>query len=94
MDVRNRGNCVSESIINAEEFTAKTGRPAMIAVFNVRPGYDHAQAIGLNGDGDWRFLTRHKSDGKLREWNRHYDKEPYRYVPLDDFVTEQELVGP
>ena len=92
-DVRDRKNCVSESIINAEEWQEKTGRPVKIAVFNVSKGLDHSQALGLDDDGYWKFLTRHHSDGLLRKWTRHYDKEPYRYLELNDWISEQEKVG-
>ena len=93
-DVRGRNNCVSESIINAEEWIKTTGRPAKIAVFKVdeKNNVDHAQALGLDSDGDWVFLTRHHSDGILRRWDRHFDVEPYRYVEVEDFIKEQELV--
>ena len=88
---RDRGNCVSESIVNAEEWKATTG-PVMIAVMNLKPGLDHSQALGLDSDGYWKFLTRHHSDGKLRRWERHFDVEPYRYLTLEDWITEQEKV--
>lgn len=91
-DVRGRGNCVSNSIVNAEEWIAKTGRPVKIAVFNVSPGIDHSQALGLDEDGYWKFLTRHHSDGVLRKWQRHFDIEPYRYLELNDWIKEQEQV--
>ena len=91
-DVRSRNNCVSESIINAEEWIATTGRPAKIAVFNVSKGRDHSQALGLDSDGYWKFLTRHHSDGVLRRWQRHFDSEPYRYLELNDWIKEQEQV--
>lgn len=93
-DVRNRGNCVSESIINAEEWQTSTGRPAKIAVFKVSPNVDHSQALGLDEDGYWKFLTRHHSDGVLRKWVRHFNSEPYRYLNLQEWIKEQELVDP
>ena len=88
---RLRGNCVSEAIINAEEWRTTTGA-VKIAVSNIREGVDHAQALGLDSDGYWKFLTRHHSDGILRRWTRHFDVEPYRYVDVKKFIEEQEKV--
>jgi hypothetical protein len=93
MDVRSRGNCVSESIVNAEEWTAKTGLPAKIAIFktDVAKNRDHSQAYGID-KGKYVPLTRHHSDGVLRKWTPHFPMEPYRYVELEDFIAEQEKV--
>jgi len=89
MDVRSRNNCVSESIINAEEWQSRYGH-AVIAISNIRQGVDHAQALGRDSIGDYKWLTRHHSDGILRRWDRHFDVEPYRYVEIEDFIKEQE----
>jgi hypothetical protein len=91
-DPRIRGNCVSESIINAEEWIRTTGREAQIIISNIEPGIDHAQAIGKDWHGGWVYLTRHESDGMLRRWHRHFPAKPYRYVDVETFVREQEKI--
>ena len=94
--VRDRNNCVSESIMNAEKWIELTGRPAKIAVSKIdkEKNIDHSQAMGQEEDGSWTYLTAHHSDGLLRRWQKHYDKEPYRYLDVDEFVKEQEKINP
>ena len=81
-----QGYCVPESIYSAWTWEARTGNPARIAVSNITPGVDHAQAQGWDGQ-EWKPLTHH--DGKVFVWRRHFDREPYRYVDLDAWVNEQ-----
>jgi len=89
-DPRLRNNCVSKAIINAEAWQAKTGQPAMIAVWHVSKGIDHVQAIGETPEGSYRFLDH--NDFTVIPCSRHYDFEPYRYVKLSVFIEEQEKV--
>lgn len=76
-------------------WTAKLkGNDVRIAISKVDKGknIDHAQAEVKIG-GKWIPLTNLWNDkiGQTVEtWTRHYpDIEPYRYVPLNDFVREQ-----
>lgn len=80
--------------MNAEKWVELTGRPARIAVMNLREGYDHSQAMGQEEDGTWTYLTTHHSDGLLRRWQKHFDVEPYRYLSLEDWIIEQENIIP
>lgn len=91
-DPRLRDNCVGESIRNAEEWIKVEGRPARIVIFEVNPGYDHAQAVGQEPNGSWTYLTRHKADGILRRWQRHFELPIKRWIDVDTFVKEQEMI--
>jgi len=86
-------NCVNKSIYDAKTYEAMTGMTVKIAVSKILKDkdndVDHAQAIGMDGDS-MIPLTSHNEDGKVRKWNWHYpDKEPYRYIEVDEFIKEQ-----
>lgn len=87
-------NCVPSSIMCAWAARME-GRNARIAISKIdqEKDIDHAQAEYEKSPGNWVPLTNDwdKEKGQIcREWTRHYpDKEPYRFVPLDDFVKEQ-----
>jgi hypothetical protein len=81
--------CVANSIRDAWSYEMRTGNPARIAISKIKPGVDHAQAMGQMPDGSWKYLTMHNNDGLLREWERQSHSEPYRYLTLDDFIQEQ-----
>lgn len=87
--------CVPESIENAKNWTTQTGQPVKIAISNISPGKDHAQAVAFDS-GKMIPLTAHNFDAVLNRmkpepWDWHYpDKKPYRFVEVDDFMKEQE----
>ena len=82
-------HCVPISILSA--WTAEHhGYPARIAISNVRPGVDHAQAEALI-DGRWTPLTVQWDTRKgvmVTTWTRHFG-EPYRTPGLDEFIEQQ-----
>jgi hypothetical protein len=84
-------NCVSNAITDAWTMALR-GFEVRIAEYPTgEPGVNHAQAQALI-HGEWRYLTRHLSDGEVRTWERHYpyregDVETYKY--LRDFINEQ-----
>lgn len=83
-------HCVPISILSA--WTAENkGHDTRIAISNLGPGLDHAQAEALI-DGKWTPLTV-SWDAKLgimvTTWGKHFDAEPYKYWDLDSFVADQ-----
>jgi len=86
--------CVPSSIFTATTWAMKTGNPVRIAIQKVDKDkdVDHSQAEALI-DGKWTPLTE-IWDGKsmtVKPWTRHFPNagEPYRYVPLQDWMNEQ-----
>jgi len=82
-------HCVPISIFRAWT-AAHHGYPTRIAVSNVRPGVDHAQAEALI-NGRWTPLTVTWDTRKgvmVTTWTRHFG-EPYRTPGLDEFIAEQ-----
>lgn len=84
-------NCVANAIRDCWTYELQTGNPCLIAISNIRPGVDHAQAVGMTDHAEWIYLTTHNSDGKLREWERHYG-EPYKSMTLNQFIDEQKEI--
>ena len=83
------GYCVPESIMSAWTYEIRTGLPTRIAISNIEPGIDHAQAQGWTGK-EWIWLTT--DHGATKEWVNHFGKEPYRYLTLDEFIKEQSVI--
>jgi hypothetical protein len=85
-------NCVANAIRDCWTYELRTGNPCLIAVSNIKDGVDHAQALGMTDKAEWIYLTTHNSDGQLREWEKHFQAEPYRYLTLNQFIEEQKTI--
>jgi hypothetical protein len=86
-----RPYCVPNSIYNAWTWGAEKKDPVRIAVQNIKPGIDHAQAEAQI-QGKWTPLTelwdQQAGYMKIIPFARHFPQEPYRYVPLKQWIDE------
>ncbi len=83
--------CVPSSIFCAIVWRIKERVPVRIAIQNIGPGTDHAQAEALHGDS-WIQLTETWDGTSMAviPYRRHYpDVEPYRTPSLEKFIEEQ-----
>jgi len=83
-------NCVAVSIMSAWTYQLK-GHETRIAISNIARGIDHAQAEAKI-DGTWVPLTplwNAQTGLTVEKWSRHFPAEPYRYLTLEEFITEQ-----
>ena len=81
--------CVELSILNAWAWGNKKKMPVRIAVQHIEPGIDHAQAEALI-DEKWAPLSEFWTGEHLeiRPDKRQFDIEPYRYVPLKEWIDQ------
>lgn len=91
MDRQFMPNCVDMSILCASA-AQRAGHRCLIAVSHLKDGVDHAQAVA-EIDGEWVHLTPLWDQEKglvVKTWPRHFDREHYRFVELEDWIKEQE----
>lgn len=86
-------DCVPSSIFCAwtAQFQGNEVRIGISRIHKDNKVMDHAQAEFKKGD-KWVPLTNLWDDKKgqtVRECERHFDVEPYRYLSLEDFISEQ-----
>jgi hypothetical protein len=83
-------HCVVNSILCAWTWGTFQKDEVRIAVSSIAPGLDHAQAEAKIR-GVWTPLTERWAGDHLEivPWRRHFDKEPYRYVTLKEWISEQ-----
>jgi len=92
--------CVPNAFRDAWTWEIRTKRAARIAVTKISEGdglykidKNHVQAEGQLPDGSWVPLTTHNADGgNLRTYTRHFPIEPYKYMTLDEFIEEQQMI--
>ncbi len=86
-----KGNCVTDSIYGAQRVAWERGVPTRIAITKLSqvPDIDHAQPQAFL-NGKWEWLTTHHNTGETLKWTQHFPGEPYRYVPVEEFMKEQE----
>lgn len=86
-----RPYCVPNSIYAAWTWGAEKRDPVRVAIQNLEPGIDHAQAEAKI-KGKWTPLTEiwdsYLGSMKIVPWDRHFPPEPYRYPTLREFISE------
>jgi len=87
-------HCVYKALYDANEWKKETGEDTLVAISKIKKtdkeDIDHAQAVVVRGDKFIPLTSHNNENGKVREWDWHYpDNQPYRYVPVDEFVAEQ-----
>ena len=89
-------HCAAKAIADGWSYEIRTGMPARIEITNLIQGFEvvgHAQAQGQKEDGSWIYLTTHKTDGMLRDWEKHFKSSVFiRYQSLDQFIDEQQII--
>jgi len=83
-------NCVWLSVLCAATWGIYRKDDVRIAVQRIGAGVDHSQAQARI-NGVWTPLTEQWTGQHLEivPWQRHYPIEPYRYVSLEDWISEQ-----
>jgi hypothetical protein len=84
-------NCVILSILCAWTWRLNTKNLVRIGISNISQGLDHAQAEAFIDDR-WIPLTESWTGTNLmiETFTRHYPEiEPYRYLTLEDWISEQ-----
>lgn len=82
--------CVPSSIFCAWVWAGKFHDPVRIAVTKIAEGVDHSQAEALINEV-WTPLTEIWNGECMAviPYQRHYNIEPYRFVTLQKWISEQ-----
>jgi len=78
------GTYVPRAIFAAWTWEQYTRRPARITISHVRPGIDHAQAQGWDGE-EWKYLC---NDGWFVFAGKFTGKEPYKTLTIRQALDE------
>jgi len=95
MNIAQKTWCVSSSIFCAIVYGIKERRPVRIAITEVEPGTDHAQAQVQDEDGKWIWLTEFWNDECMAVMQYRENlpelvgKEPHTYYTVREFLDQQ-----